>query len=1376
MRRTRLLLASFLSVSLLASGLDAIQAQPAVAAPAAADTQPEAVRAQEQARATGKRVEIVERRSDRATTFADPSGTLTTEIASNPVRIRRGGVWQDIDLTLRRAGARYAPTAAAADVSFSSGGRDSELVRLRVGERLVAVRWPSELPVASVVGGVATYRDVLPETDLELSTTASGYEKYLRLARPPANPVYRFDYRLSGLRLRKDAAGTLALVDARDAVVVRVPAPRMWDSSVDPATGDSGRSSEVATEVRDVKGGAELVLKPDASWLNDPATVYPVTVDPGATLSATADTWVQEGYSSSQYAHAQLRAGTYDGSTVARSMIKYDLAAYAGKHVTAATLKLYNHWSYSCTAAALNAYPLTAGFSSTTAWSNQPAHSTSTSWSGSGSFANGHTNCADGWGNVDVTKMVDGWTQGKLANYGLVLRASETSTAGWKKFCSANPSSATDMAPCSSPTYTPKFAITYNSFPSTPGTLSVAPCGYLCNTPAIARPADLLPTLTAQASDSDGNTLRYDFEVWEGGATAPTVRAAAGSVGPTTQNAKVSWKPSAALKENFTYEYRVRAWDGTDVSKPEWSSWFVFKLDRAAPAAPAMTSASHPDQNAWSRSSALSTSWTAPSDASGIQGYAVVADAAASTVPATTSALTTATTWSKTAADGVTVLHVRPVDKAGNWGATSHYRFQVDTVAPTLSISSTTHPDPGQWYGTGFTGALSTGPDTSGAASYIVAVDSRPDTEPTGVGQTSATVTTTQANGPRYLHARAVDKAGNVGPTTHYGFNVDAEAPAAPTASSASHPDQTAAYPGRDVQVTWMAPASTSPITGYAVSFDNAADTVPGPSVTQTILSFSTTVDNGTYWLHLRAVDRAGNWGPVRHRRVQVDTSLRPGPKITSSSHPDQQAWSENASGQATWAPSQAEGVSGYSVLLSDDPAAKPPTAESTKATVWSGALPDGERFLHVRTCFTDAVCGVPSTYQFRVDRDAPTGPITAPRDWATAKGTVDVLAMPADAGSGVSKVEFITTRQGVRTVFATDTLAADGWGARLDTRTFVDGPLSLSVSYTDAVGHVREDAARVNIMIDNSEASPEDWEETVELDGLAVEDSTDAQVALRSGTIVLATRDAEQPASGFDAVFDRVYSSASGTRSTLGIGWRNTYDDVLVEDRDGDVTHVDAAGRERVYARTATGGFQSPDGIQDSLAVRSGGGWTLTDDADSVSVYDAAGRRVTVTDEAGNVLSVRRDGSGRVDSVLVYVQARATALNLTVANLHTYYVLAGGEPVLTHNAKSCTSGNNGFARSGKVAHGKFKGWLDKSGRHGGHRDKTNRVRADGWTSNYDPIELKPNKRLAKIRGKRQLRRYMKENGSDRGELWVYELDGAGEFRFRRAAILRARR
>ena len=47
---------------------------------------------------------------------------------------------------------------------------------------------------------------------------------------------------------------------------------------------------------------------------------------------------------------------------------------------------------------------------------------------------------------------------------------------------------------------------------------------------------------------------------------------------------------------------------------------------------------------------------------------------------------------------------------------------------------------------------------------------------------------------------------------------------------------------------------------------------------------------------------------------------------------------------------------------------------------------------------------------------------------------------------------------------------------------------------------------------------------------------------------------------------------------------------------------------------------------------------------------------------------------------------------------------------------------------------------------------------------------------MAKIRGKRQLRRYMKENGSDRGELWVYELDGAGEFRFRRAAILRARR
>ncbi|MEV7965035.1 hypothetical protein AB0O34_03510 [Sphaerisporangium sp. NPDC088356] len=50
------------------------------------------------------------------------------------------------------------------------------------------------------------------------------------------------------------------------------------------------RIGEIGTSVVREKGQQVLVLKPDAVWPADPATVYPVTIDPTTTLSVTSDT------------------------------------------------------------------------------------------------------------------------------------------------------------------------------------------------------------------------------------------------------------------------------------------------------------------------------------------------------------------------------------------------------------------------------------------------------------------------------------------------------------------------------------------------------------------------------------------------------------------------------------------------------------------------------------------------------------------------------------------------------------------------------------------------------------------------------------------------------------------------------------------------------------------------------------------------------------------------------------------------------------------------------------------------------------------------------------------------------------------------------
>lgn len=97
--------------------------------------------------------------------------------------------------------------------------------------------------------------------------------------------------------------------------------------------------------------------------------------------------------------------------------------------------------------------------------------------------------------------------------------------------------------------------------------------------------------------------------------------------------------------------------------------------DVVPPGMPAVTSSTHPDPSTWYTATALTASWPAVSDPSGIAGYGVAVDEDPDTIPATVTQ--TGTTVSRTVAEGLSYLHVRAQDKAGNWGATKHFAIRV---------------------------------------------------------------------------------------------------------------------------------------------------------------------------------------------------------------------------------------------------------------------------------------------------------------------------------------------------------------------------------------------------------------------------------------------------------------------------------------------------------------------------------------------------------------------------------------------------------------------------------------------------------------------------------------------------------------------------
>lgn len=274
------------------------------------------VTALSKAASTGESVEVLDLRSERSTTLANPDGTFTQTESVQPVRTRNDGEWQAIDTTLeRRTDGSWATKAAVSVMSFSGGG-DQTFARIEKDGRELAFSWPADLPEPQVEGSTATFADVLPGVDLRLHADAEGFSHILvvKNAEAAANPELtrlELPVRTRNVDLAKTESGA---VEARDAsgsgVVFEAPEPLMWDSSHTAGeTGTDGArawslaagdfpegtdstppdGAQVADVDVDVSDGV-LALEPDTNLLTGSTTTYPVYIDP-VMRTATRSAW-----------------------------------------------------------------------------------------------------------------------------------------------------------------------------------------------------------------------------------------------------------------------------------------------------------------------------------------------------------------------------------------------------------------------------------------------------------------------------------------------------------------------------------------------------------------------------------------------------------------------------------------------------------------------------------------------------------------------------------------------------------------------------------------------------------------------------------------------------------------------------------------------------------------------------------------------------------------------------------------------------------------------------------------------------------------------------------------------------------------------------
>ncbi|MGV9954137.1 DNRLRE domain-containing protein [Streptomyces cellulosae] len=449
--------------------------------------------------------------------------------------------------------------------------------------------------------------------------------------------------------------------------------------------------------------GANWVLTPDLAFLNDPATTYPVFVDPSVKKHTQNWTTAYSRHPNATFYNGKgfNKGGThearvgFESDTWGTSRSYFNIAFdkdLKGTKITSAKLRLLETYSWSCSDRAMSVH-LTGSVNGHTNWRNAPKLTDGNKFA-TKSFAHGYkSGCRDAFETFDVRKAAQKRAdEGKDSiTFGLRAR-DEKSQYAWKKF-QANGD------------YAPVLELVYNRKPTVdPKSLDLGPDGKCTTTEPYVRMGSGGLTFTARASDKDRNLDRFDFDLWATGKWDTT-----GDLLKSTGNVSVggdkdialrttSEFPTSKLTNGTLYSWRVRAVDDANST----SSYVPaktpcrFVLDTAAPQPPKVSSTDFPnadgsengfgndaeDANWSSKKFGTPGSFTVRALNTDVARYEYGFNSTSypfslSRVPGTATSVSATLTNAKPPTAGPNVLFIRTVDSAGNISQPTKYLFYV---------------------------------------------------------------------------------------------------------------------------------------------------------------------------------------------------------------------------------------------------------------------------------------------------------------------------------------------------------------------------------------------------------------------------------------------------------------------------------------------------------------------------------------------------------------------------------------------------------------------------------------------------------------------------------------------------------------------------
>lgn len=375
---------------------------------------------------------LVEREELNTLVFGDDEGRITVYYFDDNIKfINEQGQTVTKDLHLVKRASRFAPNRTDVDISMPvnlSQGVDFSYY----GFDLRITPLDAEAVTGSTVDDAVVYEGAFGTgTKLRYTPMLSGVKEDIILENYRADASFSFLLETDGLVLHSDENGAYLSGVGKDEPLFYLGQTIVYDAIGKPANG--------TFTYEEVEGGYRITIGAEDSFLADPTTIYPVTIDPSITISDNAtgnnsieDVPVYQGYPTTNFGSYQYDRAGYAGADykIGRTVVRLKgllqdstFLSLAANDIVSA--KFYIADASGTSGVKVNLYPLMTN----TTWTES-----NLTWNTVGTIAATATASAaptaNSYGEFDITSLVQQWRSGyRNGNCGFILKgANESST------------------------------------------------------------------------------------------------------------------------------------------------------------------------------------------------------------------------------------------------------------------------------------------------------------------------------------------------------------------------------------------------------------------------------------------------------------------------------------------------------------------------------------------------------------------------------------------------------------------------------------------------------------------------------------------------------------------------------------------------------------------------------------------------------------------------------------------------------------------------------------------------------------------------------------------------------------------------------------